>query len=411
KKWKSSLYKWQHGDVYLPDLHLKLEQVEFLHECGLLQLLNEPEYHNEHPQVVIVMDFIQRWRWRVQRLFGLHVSKATDPISFLRRMLLKIGLNQFKVRGDGETRFYRVAGFGCVERCAVMQAWNQKYANVIETQPAGECSRLCDRESLTAESIGSIASEGVVSADLDVAIPQLESSSDAPDSLAQGNFAPGDAALLTALACSVSATERQLPDYTAEQPRQDSSKEIEAVVALLSPDRLEPIMKMLTAIDSLESMESFFEEFRRCTEIQQQQIMRRFQHLDPAVKKCVQAWWEQFNRQKLLTGGTSGSTVAAVEPPSVTNSAIEVISVQPEAKAVRETECNVAAIPDPSVQSEPKFGVAEAVAALQRCYVPLDYRQIARQFAADIIQQAIDRLSVGFRTHIRSLHRFVEEYG
>ncbi|MBD2092365.1 DEAD/DEAH box helicase family protein [Microcoleus sp. FACHB-1515] len=424
KKWKSNLYKWQHGDVYLPDLHLKLEQVEFIRECGVLELLNEPEYHNEHPQVIAVMEFMRQRRWRLQRLFELNVSEATDPISFVRRLLIKIGLDQAKVRGDGEIRFYRVKGFNSLDRCAVMQAWNQKYANAIEVQPAGECSRLCDRaalradaqrqadrESLTAEPIGSIASEGVVSAPLDVATALVGSPSNLPDLLAQGNLASVDIAAPTAVECPVSAIEVQATDPTATDSLQVRSHELEATSVLLSSEWLEQMINVLTAIDSLEAIASFFEEFRRCTEIQRQQIMRQFQKVEPDVKQRVQGWWNKFYQPKPLTGSASAAIVVAVEPQAATELAIAVVPTQPEAKAVREVDRNVAAVPAPLVQSEPNFGIAEAVAALQRCYVPPDYRQVARQFAADVIQQALDRLSAGVRAHIRSLHRFVEEYG
>ncbi|NJL19583.1 MAG: DEAD/DEAH box helicase family protein [Leptolyngbyaceae cyanobacterium SM1_3_5] len=248
KQWKSNGYKWQHGDVFLPDLHLKLEQVGFIRECGILELLNKPEYHNEHSQVIAVMVFMRQRRWRLQRLFNLNVSEATDPISFLRRLLIKIGLNQGQVRGDGETRFYRVKGFHCIDRLAVMQAWNQKYVDLIEAQPAGECSRLCDRAALTAEPIGSIASEGVVSAVLDTAITLAESPSETLDSLAQPNSASIETASPIASECPVSEIETQSLPVNASSQLEESPDDIETIAVLLecaeSPEKLKEVRQI-----------------------------------------------------------------------------------------------------------------------------------------------------------------------
>ncbi|BAU16007.1 hypothetical protein LEP3755_65740 (plasmid) [Leptolyngbya sp. NIES-3755] len=161
RKWKSHLFKWQQGDVFLPDLHLKAAQVELIRELEVLSLLKDFEYSKHSEEVYSILERAKKHRWRIKRVFDLTVTEKTDPISFIGKLLQKLGLEQARVRGDGETRWYRTTGLNEVNRCAVLQAWNQKYANLVapEELTAGEScsitkeqvSESCEERKLTAE--------------------------------------------------------------------------------------------------------------------------------------------------------------------------------------------------------------------------------------------------------------------
>lgn len=382
KKWKSSLYKWQHGDVYLPDLHLRLEQVEFMRDSGLLKLLDESEYHTDHVQVKALMEFMQQRKWKLQRLFELNVSEATDPISFVGRLLSRLGLNQAKLRGDGETRFYRVKGLGCRDRLAVMLAWDQKYADLIDFQPAGECCLLSERDELTAQAEVSIADRGVVSAPAPVASVAPEPALSAPTGCVSAIEVQSAIEPLPAPVAAIAPLEApQLSTQGSSAPAiaaTATEPEILADAEFLPPDRLAKAVKVMQSIDSLQAVANFFTRFRRCTEAQQQQIKAQFPLLEPTVRQRFYRWWQKFEQVGF----------------SICSAPVEAVIVPAE-------------VPKPKQAPT----LEDAVAAIWKCYTASDYKKLMQQFTADLLQAAIDQLKPGTRNYIEGLRRCALEFG
>ena len=140
RKWKVNLFNWMKGDVYLPDLRPKLLEVQTIQDLELLTLIqSNEEFNKASPLVQQIMTTARQQRDSIQRRFNLAVSDTTEPIPFIRRLLIKVGLKLVKTRGDGEQRFYQVADDCETDRRAVLLAWDQKYA---ELQPSMESLTL-----------------------------------------------------------------------------------------------------------------------------------------------------------------------------------------------------------------------------------------------------------------------------
>ncbi|MGE5655065.1 MAG: plasmid replication protein, CyRepA1 family [Actinomycetota bacterium] len=147
RKWKSHIFKWSQGDIYLPDLKLKVGQAKLIRDLGILELIDSGvDYRGDSPLVQVILDSARKHRGRVKRQLGLLVPDADrQGIRFIGQLLEKVGVCQKQTRSDGKTRYYRVAGNNATERRAVLMAWEQKYWDLApHPELTGETSYITE---------------------------------------------------------------------------------------------------------------------------------------------------------------------------------------------------------------------------------------------------------------------------
>ena len=137
KEWRHRLKQFSDGVFYLPDIKSYSHKIEVIHRCGVLNFLEHPEkeYSEDSPEIQQFIKDCKSVRKKLKSSFGIKITKDTQPIKLLNRLLGKIN-QRMKSTGnkgkDGERkRYYKLDSelLNDAHKMAVIGALDRKFKN------------------------------------------------------------------------------------------------------------------------------------------------------------------------------------------------------------------------------------------------------------------------------------------
>ncbi|MGB5592882.1 MAG: plasmid replication protein, CyRepA1 family, partial [Crocosphaera sp.] len=137
------LQQFSQGTIFLPDIKNYSIMIEELKALGVLDLVNleKPREISKHdPKVIKFMEEAYLRRYKTYTNLGLTITKKTDPMRFIHRLMQRVGLGLTCTRtekvGDSKTRYYSLNKglFNDPDRLAILKSLDRKFLGELPTE-------------------------------------------------------------------------------------------------------------------------------------------------------------------------------------------------------------------------------------------------------------------------------------